>query len=150
MYHDLSFEDILRLKYAKFQSILSLKECSQNWHKQSLEVIKEKKERYDTAQKLSRVKIVAEKEHFPSVIDNEIASFLQICCDTQANYVISFDVKNSAIDNSIEIVVGIQSSEKATDTDTLCKNIFYFVAKKHHLKVKKIHFVPKETVEQIE
>lgn len=139
--HELDFEEVLRLKYGKFQSVLSFKECSKTWLQISCQQIKDKAYRYDTAEKLSQVEIIADKRHIPLIIDNEIKSLFQEYSHDQIQHVICFDVVKSVINNCIQTVIGINADQFHEENVDLCKRVFYSVNRRHGVNIEKIYFL---------
>ena len=70
--HDLSYEDVLHLKYSKFQSLVHVIDCSKKWAEISSEQIRQKTVRYQAAEKDHQVKITSGQIHIVSVLDEEI------------------------------------------------------------------------------
>lgn len=146
IFHELDYEEVLRLKYSKFQLLLNFKECCQNWLSVSRQQIKDKTNRYDTAEKLNQVEIVASKRHIPSVIDNEVKSQIQVYSQKSIQHAVCFDVGKSASSNKIQLVIGFleQFDDK---TEDLCKNIFFTIKRKHSVLIEKIFFLDETTLQ---
>ena len=142
---DLGYEEILGLKYAKFQSILSFKECSLIWSKLSNQTIKDKLKRFELSDELNKTEIVAYKRHLPFIIDDELKSLLEeVLGENFIQYVISFDITCSVERNVIQVVIGLNDSDIPSEVHDICLQIFYLIRRKHNVNVDKIYLIPKE------
>jgi hypothetical protein len=77
-FRELSYEDIVNLKCSRFQSLLSLNECSKEWSRSSQAQIRKNILRYKSSEKDDEIRIVAGQVHIASAIDNDIKSLLDI------------------------------------------------------------------------
>ena len=142
---DLGYEEILRLKYAKFQSILSFKECSSVWSKLSSQSIRDKFKRFELSDEQNKAEIVADKRHLPFIIDDDLKSMIEgLTGENVIQHVVSFDITSSVERNVIQVVIALSDNVIPNEVQDLCSQVFYSVKRRHGVNVDKILFIPKE------
>ena len=137
------YETLVGLKYAKFQTLLSFKDCCDKLVKIAEHDIKVKQQRITLAEEIGRVEIQCLKSHYAYIIDNDIKTLLQEHL-TDLISVIAFDTLNSAVNNTVQIVVQSASVEPSQLLSDLCKRAYYDVLNKHDLHIECVYFCTEE------
>lgn len=143
---ELGFEEILRLKYSKFQSIVSIQTCRDEWSTASKQQIKTKHQRIETAEQLNQTEIAAAKKHIPSVIDTHLTSLVHEEYGEAIENVISFDCPSSVEHNVLHAVLEIQNKDIAADISDVCERLFYFLKRKHNIFLEKVDVLLSESL----
>ena len=148
--YEVGYEELVSLKFASFQSLLSFKECSEKLLRKSKKHIKDNQKRIATADTFSDIEIVARKRHNPSIIDSEILALLQKYCHKTVYNGIVFDTPESKSKNCIHVVVCTSSQELQCDIKDLSERTFYFIKRKHGLNIEYIYFTKSNQLKQYE
>ena len=90
-FQNLAFDELIRLKYEKFQSYVTFMDCGKKWHTAFVEHMKQKSTRIDAANIKNQIEIVAQKRHRPIIVDNEILDIFMEHCDESVCQVVAFD-----------------------------------------------------------
>ena len=141
----LDFEQLIGLKYAKFQSILSFKDCCDKWLIIAENDIKKRKQRIALAEEIGRVEVRGTKAHYAYTLDNDIQLLLQEHLNDVSS-VIAFDTIKSIENNAIQVVVQITSVELNCDLSDECKLVHYEILRKHVLHIECIYFCSEESL----
>ena len=142
-FQDLGYDDVIKLKYDKFQSLLSFKGCSKKLSTCVSEHIKQKSIRIDAASDINQIEIVANKRHKPIIIDSEIETIFKEQFEDKICKVVSFDRTHSAEKNSLQVCIEIQDETSVDDipVDDLCRQAFYHLLGRHEVLLDTVYFV---------
>ena len=125
---DLSYEEILDCKYAKYQTILNLIDWSKKWVRESESSIQEKTLRYQASDRENQIKIAS--HHIADILDGDIKSLIDIYCPDSIGQAVCFDLTRSDVPNSVWVVL-VQSQEIQVSFNDLCSRIFYMLKRRH-------------------
>ena len=139
------FETLIGLKYAKFQSILSFKDCCSKLLKITEHDIKVRQQRITLAEEIGRVEIQGTKPHYAFIVDNDLQTLLQEHSKDHVS-VIAFDTINSTVNNTFQIVVQCVSVEPNTQLTDLCKTAYFEILNKHGLHLECAYFCSEEAL----
>ena len=118
------FETLIGLKHAKFQSILSFKDCCGKLLKITENAIKVRQQRITLAEEIKRDEIQETEPHYTYIVDNDIQTLLQEHSKDQVS-VIAFDTNNSTVNNTFQTVVQCVSVEPNNQLTDLCKTAYF-------------------------
>lgn len=94
---DINYENLLSLKFAKFQSLLVLEDICKKWIATSKGQIKEKLSRFKTAETDSLVTLFTEQKYLPSQIDDDLITLFELYYPDTVEHVVCFDITNSSV-----------------------------------------------------
>lgn len=142
-FQDLQYDDVIKLKYEKFHSYLSFKDCSKKWFITSSKHMKEKSVRIEAARDKNQIEIIGQKRHKPVIIDNEIEILFKEHCEDKVVNVFSFDTIQSISTNTIDACVEITPRIVSADlpVNDICRRAFYFLLRRHNVLLKNVYFV---------
>ena len=142
-FQDLSYDAVIKLKYDKFQSLLSFKDCSKKLFMCVSEHIKQKSIRIDAASDKNQIEIFANKRHKPSIIDNEIETIFKDQFEDNICKAVSFDRTASVENNSLQVCIEIQDTTSINDlpVEDLCRHAFHHLLRRHEVLLDHIYFV---------
>ena len=97
-----SYDDIVKLKYAKFRSSLSIKECCEQLRNIISLDMKTREERIAKAEKLLKAELNAQEKHLAHKLDADILSLVRSFCGKDVKAVVTFDTVNSRRYNTLQ------------------------------------------------
>ena len=140
---ELSYEDVLELKYCKYQSLLTLIDCSKTWVCESEAHIQQKNLRYQASDKESQVGITSGHGHIAIIIDSDVKSLIDIYCPDSIGHTVCFDLTNAENANSVWVVL-FQNHELQVSFDDLCSKIFYTLKRRHNICLESVLLIKTE------
>ena len=140
------YEDIVSLKYSKFQSLLSFKEACNHLVGVVNKDIKTREKRLSNAEELNKVELKATEKHLAHVLDSEILSLLHEYTDS-VKYVVSFDTGTSKQQNTIQVVFSVNKTDLPYELQDICRRIYYYILKKYVLYVECIYVINEEQLD---
>ena len=142
-FQNLSYDEMINLKYDKFQSLLSFKECSKKLLTCVSEHMKQRLLRIDAASDKNQIEISAHKRHKPVIIDNEIEAIFKEHFEEQVCTAVSFDratsVESNCLQTCIEIVDSLSVNE--LPVDDLCRQTFHHLLRRHGVLLEHVYFI---------
>ena len=142
-FQDLNYDDVIKLKYDKFQSFLSFKDCSKKLSTCVSVHMKQKSVRIEAASDKNQIEIVAQKRHKPVIIDNEIETIFKEQFEDKIYKAVSFDGTNSVENNSLQACIEIEDKITIDDlpVDVLCRRVFHYILRRHEVLLAHVYFV---------
>ena len=138
-----AYEDVVSLKYSKFQSLLSFKEaCNQLIYVVNKDV-KTREKRLYNAEELNKVELKATEKHLAHVLDSEILSLMQEYTHS-VKYVVSFDTGISKQKNTIQVAFSVDKTDLPYELPDFCSRIYYEILRKHKVYVECVHVFNEE------
>ena len=132
------YEDIVSLKYSKFQSLLSFKEACNHLIHVANKDIKTREKRLHIAEELNKVELKANKKHLAHVLDAEILSLMNEYTDS-VKYVVSFDTGVSKFKNTIQVAFSVNKTDLPHELQDFCSQIYYQTLRKNKVCVECIY-----------
>lgn len=90
---DLPYKEILELKYCKYQSLLTLVDCSKKWVRESETQIQQIQ--YQASDKENQVRITSGQGHIAIILDSDIKSLIDIYCPDSIGHIVCFELTKS-------------------------------------------------------
>ena len=137
------YEDIVSLKYSKFQSILSFKEACGHLADVVNKDIKTREKRLSNAEELNKVELKASEKHLAHVLDTEIQSLLNEYTDS-VKYVAFYDTGTSKQQNTLQLAFSVNKADMPYDLQDICSRIYYHVLRKHTVCIESIYVFNEE------
>ena len=132
------YENVVELKYSKFQSLLSFKEVSNNLIHVVNKDIKTREKRLNNAEELNKVELKATEKHLAHVLDSEILSLMHEYTDS-VKYAVSFDTGLSRLQNTIQVVFSVNDTDLPYELEDFCSRIYYHILRKHKVYVECVY-----------
>lgn len=138
------------MKYSKFQSILSFKECSEKWLKVTKSYITKTAKRISYTDILRNVEYFAKKKHRAVTIESDLLLLLQNYCENDIVTVIAFDTYKSKTDNCIQVITVTNTENLGCDLNDLSERAYYYLGKKHDLKIECFYYIHNDNLKTYE
>ena len=131
------YDAIVNLKYSKFQSLLSIKDCCDQLRNIISLDLKTREERIAKAEELSKAELNAKEKHLAHRLDVDVLSLVRTYCGEDVKAVVTFDTVNSQRHNTIQLAIA--TTDLQHDLADLCKTIYYHAAKRHNVHIECIY-----------
>ena len=142
---DLSFEEILKLKWRKYSGLLSFENCKNILDNVVKKHLTERLQRRQAARREDSEQVIIGQSHLYRVTDTEIASLIQENYPEAFENSVVFEHDYEKKEEGLCVVVEVLNEVDEDVYDFLCQSITYSLQNQHQLRLKRVIYLKADT-----